>query len=229
MKILITSDLHGLESAYDRFAVLLEEGNFDLGLVAGDLMAYPTPAELQTARGMLRRKGDAANTYAAPSLPEVLEHALQVKQRHLKNILLRANKPVVFIMGNGDGIIGNGVPWTDDRHVVSANGRRLVFGEYSVVGYQYTGPFVGGTFEKSNAQQQVDFRVMENLIDTNTIFLTHGPAWGKLDRLPDKTHVGSKPMREMLERRPITHFPRVENAVLLIFGVRKCLLRRELH
>ena len=31
----------------------------------------------------------------------------------------------------------------------------------------------------------------------------------------------------VLEVEP--HFPRVENAVLMIFGVRKCLLRRELH
>ena len=203
MRILFTSDLHGLDFAYERFATVLEKGKFNLGLLAGDLMTYPSSEELRCARAKLTRERGFDQQDATRTISKILQHALQQKEMYYKNILLRAKKPIVFLMGNDDGIIGNGTEWTSDRYAISANQRRLTYGKYNIVGYQYTNPFVGGMFEKSEAEQQLDFHKIEEFIDTNTILVTHGPAWGSLDTVKDGTHVGSKTLGAMLKRKHV--------------------------
>jgi Icc-related predicted phosphoesterase len=49
MKLLFSSDLHGREEAYRDFAARLKEGDFDLGVLAGDLMSYPSAEAVETA------------------------------------------------------------------------------------------------------------------------------------------------------------------------------------
>jgi Icc-related predicted phosphoesterase len=203
MRILVTSDLHGLDSAYERFVTVLERGQFNLGLLCGDLLDYPSYDELRSARVFLASEGRIDQGDATKTILWTQQRALQQMERYYKSILLRARKPIIFIMGNDDGIIGSATEWTSDRYVISANQKRLNYGKYNIVGYQYTNPFVGGTFEKPEAEQELDLRNMEKLIDTNTILISHGPAWGRLDTLKDGRHVGSKVLGAMLKRKPV--------------------------
>jgi Icc-related predicted phosphoesterase len=109
-------------------------------------------------------------------------------------------------MGNDDGILGNGLAWTSEGNIVCINQRRAKYDTYNLVGYQYTNPFVGGTFEKALPIQEQDFRSLEKFVDSNTILVTHGPPLGTLDTVFDGSHVGSKALRDFIERtRPKLH------------------------
>jgi len=50
MKLLFTSDLHGLSSAYQRFAQVLAGAQFDVGVISGDLMTYTDDLRLAEDR-----------------------------------------------------------------------------------------------------------------------------------------------------------------------------------
>ena len=56
------------------------------------------------------------------------------------------------------------------------------FGDFNVVGYQYTLPFMGGINEKPEHEMEKDLLELQNLVDQKTVLVTHGPAHGTLDR-----------------------------------------------
>lgn len=217
MKLLLGADLHGLEEAYRRFGEILSLGEFDVGVLAGDLMGYPSEQDLDWARaGAGSRQGpDAAPTAPtappAPAAPatdgeDVLERALLHLQARLKSLLSGAGKPVVFVMGNDDGILGRGLPWSSEGLFVDIHMRRARHGTYNFVGYHHTSPFVGGTFEKSLEDQEADFRSLQRLVDARTILVTHGPPLGTLDRALDGKQVGSSALGDFVKRaRPMMH------------------------
>ena len=132
--------------------------------------------------------------------------ALREMERSFKEILAQSGKPVVFVMGNDDGILGDGAAWRSEGRIVNIHMRRARYGNTSFVGYQYTTPFVGGTFEKSDEAQQSDFVTLGAMIDEGTVLVTHGPALGTLDTAGDGKHVGSDALRRLIEeRRPRLH------------------------
>jgi Icc-related predicted phosphoesterase len=200
MKLLFSSDLHGLDTAYLEFAAVLKEGDYSLGLLGGDLMTYPSRSEIEQARIQLQIK-EENHSGENHTKPSVIEFALQKKQNYYKSVLKESGKPIVFVMGNDDGIIGSGNEWTSENYIQGVNQRRIDSGKYNLVGYHYTNPFVGGTFEKSERKQIEDFKELEKLIDKNTILITHGPAWRILDSPGDGEHVGSRALRELVERK----------------------------
>jgi len=202
MKLLFASDLHGYDTAYLDFSNALKEGNFDLGVLGGDLMTFPSDEELKIAKGQLESEKTEVHNQNGSNDPKVVERALKNKQHYYKQILRNSGKPIVFVMGNDDGILGNGSAWTTEKNIVGINQRRAKYGKYNMVGYQYTPPFVGGTFEKNEADQVKDFNVLEKLIDDNTVLITHGPPWGILDTASDGKNVGSKALRDLIEKRP---------------------------
>ena len=73
-------------------------------------------------------------------------------------------------MGNDDGILGDGTEWTSEANVVFINQRKAKSGKYSFVGYQFTSPFVGGTFERTESRQTSDLSALQKLIPSE-----HGP------------------------------------------------------
>ena len=200
MKLLFSSDLHGLDRAYLEFAAELKRGEYSLGVLGGDLMTYPSRSEIAEARIEFQIK---AENHADRKRPElyIIDFALQKKQNYYKRILIESGKPIVFVMGNDDGIIGSGKEWTCENNIQGVSQRRIDFGKYNLVGYHYTNPFVGGTFEKSEKEQNNDFKELEKLIDKNTILITHGPAWGILDSPGAGELAGSRALRELIERR----------------------------
>jgi Icc-related predicted phosphoesterase len=161
-------------------------------------MEYPTPEELRAAKEELSR---TAGRDSAGRLPEVLKHALKVKERLYKQVLSITNKPMLFLMGNDDGILGDGLEWTSASNLLCINEKKATYGSYNFVGYQYTPIFVGGTFEKPESAQADDLARLQKLMDDRTILVTHGPAKGILDTTYQGQHAGSRALAAMMARK----------------------------
>lgn len=114
-------------------------------------------------------------------------------------LLQRVPAPVLYLMGNDDFV---GLDYEDER-VKPLHGRRVEFGGYGFVGYQYSLPFVGGIFEKPENEIDADVKTLEPLLDTQTVLVTHSPAYGSLDRTYGGEHVGSRSLAALMERRPV--------------------------
>lgn len=54
---------------------------------------------------------------------------------HFKNILEKAQKPIFFIMGNDDGILGYN--WADTKYLSNIDLKKKCFMDLSFVGYQF--------------------------------------------------------------------------------------------
>jgi uncharacterized protein len=165
MRILFTSDLHGIRSAYKRFSQLLRSGRYDVGIISGDLMT------------------DTADPRS--------------EEEYMKRGLQAARKPVLFLMGNDDGTLD--IEWTSQELIKNLHGRRLLIGNAAFVGYQYTNPFVGGIYEKTEDEQKLDLKMLGNIMDDNTVLVTHGPPYGVLDTTIAGESVGSQALRAFVD------------------------------
>jgi Icc-related predicted phosphoesterase len=189
MRILFGSDFHGLREAFDAFSVVLRDGQFDCGVIAGDLMTHFSPGETDrilidagmSKDDLIEELGGPDETQPTPPADQVFKIALYERATNLQKILIGARKPVFFIMGNDDGIVGGGLEWQSVSAVENINQRVANFGGKKLVGYQYTPPFVGGLFEKTEEQQEQDMQHLSRLVDRETILVTHGPPRGILD------------------------------------------------
>ncbi len=104
--------------------------------------------------------------------------------------------PVYYIMGNDDHIeLGY-----EDEKIKPIHGRRLCFGLYGVVGYQYSPPFMGGCHEKPEDEIATDLHQLEPVLEPNTILVTHTPALAYVDQTFSGHHVGSHALAELLDR-----------------------------
>ncbi len=125
------------------------------------------------------------------------------EQRQQAQIIIRVLKrmpvPLLYLMGNDDFVALD----YEDEHVKPLHGRRLDFGGHGFVGYQYSLPFVGGIFEKPEAEIERDLGSLEPLLDEQTVLVTHSPAYGILDRVHVGDHVGSRSLAALLARKPV--------------------------
>jgi uncharacterized protein len=119
--------------------------------------------------------------------------------QHLVALLKVMPIPVFYIMGNDDF-----VPLDyEDEQFRSLHAKQILSGGYSFVGYQYSPPFVGGIFEKPEIEIAEDARRLEPLLDEHTIFVSHSPAFGILDRVASGARVGSRSLAALLRRKPV--------------------------
>jgi len=125
--------------------------------------------------------------------------AEQRKQAEKIVARLRASSvPVLYLMGNDDN-----VPLDyEDSLIEPLHGRRVEIGEFNFVGYQYTPPYVGDMFVKSDKEIEVDLRSLEPLVDARTVLVTHSPAFGSLD-LCYEENVGSSSIADLMLRKPV--------------------------
>jgi Icc-related predicted phosphoesterase len=209
MKILFTSDLHGLESAYRDFAQLLKSA-YDVGVIAGDLHDDYLPKE-EIQRLLNLRDDDMLEELHSDEelnnpgefLMKSIEgsylfKALKIKVAILAGILNSAEKPILLIEGNHD-LVG----WHDNGHIINIDGNKVNLNGYNFVGYRHT------TFEKTEVDQRADMPTIERLIDKKTILVTHSPPWGIMDesasfdyRKKDAVHIGSKPIKDLIMKKP---------------------------
>lgn len=174
MKILALSDLHGFYRVYEWIPRLAEEHRVDVIVLAGDLLG-------------------------APEGSRTIEAAQRSRSRKVIRILARATVPVLYIMGNDDWVELN----PPEGRLQSIHGRRLDFGTYNFVGYQYSLPFMGGVFEKPEKEIEADIARLEPLMDRRTVLVTHSPAFGVLDLGVLDRHAGSASIRAAVERRSV--------------------------
>jgi Icc-related predicted phosphoesterase len=174
MRVLASADLHGKRLVYEWLVRMAFEYRAEAIVLGGDLLG-------------------CLDGFATP------ETAQHHEARLLSKFLAAVGLPVLYIMGNDDLVeLDSGF-----GHVQSIHGRRVPLGPYSFVGYQYSLPFMGGTFEKPEAGIKTDLAALEPLLDIDTVFVSHSPALGVLDPGFGETHIGSRSLRDLLERNPV--------------------------
>lgn len=126
------------------------------------------------------------------------EEGQREQAKNILEILGRSRIPVLYIMGNDDNIpLGR-----QDELIKPVHGTRIEIGDYNFVGYQYTPPFVGESFVKTDDEIEQDLVSFESLVDKRTVLVTHTPAYGSFDSVRDR-HVGSTALADFLHRHPV--------------------------
>lgn len=115
------------------------------------------------------------------------------------SLLKKVPAPVFYLMGNDDFVALD----YEDTRIQPIHGKRVEFGGCNFVGYQYSLPFVGGIYEKPESEIEKDLRPLEEWLDSQTVLVTHSPAFGALDRVYSGSHVGSRSLAALLERKPV--------------------------
>jgi Icc-related predicted phosphoesterase len=203
MRILLGADFHGLEAAFSSFGKILAGSPYGIGILAGDLMTYPSEDHFRAAQKRLSAEGSGVGGDPTQRDADAVAIALREEELELKGLLSTSEKPVLFIMGNDDGIVGGGVQWKSEGRFVDINERAVDLGRHRFVGYQYTTPFVGGPFERPEQRQEANLVCLEALMDEHTLFVSHGPAYGVLDVGADGEHYGSRALLAFLRRKPV--------------------------
>jgi Icc-related predicted phosphoesterase len=127
------------------------------------------------------------------------EDGQREQARQIIPVLKRVAAPCFYIMGNDDNVALD----FEDEQIKPLHGRRHSYETYNLVGYQYTPPFVGKVFVKSEEEIDEDLQSLEPLIEKPTILVTHAPAFGVLDRSFGGEHVGSRALGALFHRRPV--------------------------
>ena len=87
-----------------------------------------------------------------------------------------------------------------DVDLINLNMKRYVFHDVPFTGYQYSNPFAGGDFEKSEEQQNEYLVKLSELIDSSTVLVNHNPCYGILDE-PDKgRHEGGRQLFDLCSK-----------------------------
>jgi Icc-related predicted phosphoesterase len=173
LRILASADVHGRRPVYDWLLRAAREHEVEAIVLAGDLL------------GCL----DGFNT---PEDAQRHEAAL------LTDLLGGAGVPILYIMGNDDLVELN----ADSDGVQSIHGRQVDCGRFAFVGHQYSLPFMGGTFEKPDADIRSDLAQLPSRLGPKTVFVSHSPAFGILDPGFGDVHIGSVSLREFLDGNP---------------------------
>jgi Icc-related predicted phosphoesterase len=177
MRILASADVHGRAAVYEWLLTTARQQQVDLIVLAGDLLGCP----------------DGFDT---------AEDAQRHDAKALSELLPTATAPVVYIMGNDDLVE---LDSRTDR-VQSIHGRRVTVGPFNFVGYQYSLPFMGGVFEKPEDGIETDLAGLTSLVDSQTVFISHSPAFGILDSGIGERAIGSHSLRRFLgDNRFLVH------------------------
>jgi hypothetical protein len=77
---------------------------------------------------------------------------------------------------------------------------------WNFVGYRYSLPFMGGTVEKPDDDIRKDLALFGPLVDSQTVFVTHSPAFGVLDLGMLGLHAGSRTIFDFVAvHKPLVH------------------------
>ncbi len=171
MRLIALADVHGYHKVYDWLVDLVGVEDPDAVVLAGDLLGW----------------GGDCNTNEEAQAAD----RLQVLHR-----LSEIKRPIIYVMGNDDWIeLDAPIPSHQSVH-----GRRINIGSFNFVGYQYTLPIMGGVHEKPEGEIEKDLALLEAEINHTTVLVTHGPAYGTLDRVHGGEHVGSTSLRDLVQR-----------------------------
>ena len=141
----------------------------------------------------------AGDLLGCPDGFDTVEDAQRQDASEIVRILQGTGVPVYYIMGNDDLVELN----SRSDHITSIHGRRVELGGVNLVGYQYSLPFMGGVYEKPEQEIRADLSQLAELVDSETILVTHNPAYGVLDDGILDAHAGSKAILELVRDRNV--------------------------
>jgi len=177
MLLLALADLHGNHGLYEWLVGVTARVAPEAIVLAGDLLGYQEGFD-------------------------TIEDGQRADAAQIVDILDRITRPVLYVMGNDDLVELD--PRKDS--IQSLHGRRVELGDLNFVGYQYSLPFMGGIFEKTEDGIRDDLKTLEPLVDDRTVLVTHSPAYGILDMGVLDLPAGSKSIGSLIERRsPLLH------------------------
>ena len=212
MLALVTSDTHGHMPIFERYAELLRDGPYAVGIIAGDILDDGfKPEELEDAiegtdldpddfvpelAGADEEFSDYADrqmrSFFSASSPFMLTMANI--ERKVRAILARAGKPIYVVPGNHDL-----TSWATEGPVVNIDGRRKEYGPINLVGYRWT------TLDRSERDQRRDLRRLRRLIDSNTVLVSHSPPYSIFDHEERESlgtlHYGSREIAKIVEKQ----------------------------
>jgi uncharacterized protein len=136
----------------------------------------------------------AGDLFAADSEEEQCKQAAQII-----SVLVQGVSPCFYIMGNDDNVSLN----YEDHLIKPIHGRRLSLGPFNFVGYEYTPPFLGTVFVKPESEIEKDLNGLGPLVDSQSVLVTHAPAYGTLDCAYSGEHAGSISLADFLGRKPV--------------------------
>ncbi len=205
MKILFTADLHENIQAYNKYVSILDNNDYDIGIIAGDLMEdYVSKEEILKRFNLFPDDLLEELPSADESFVEIMKkaikkiydpqgyqmRALKIRETSLKRILGSTNKPILIIKGNHDK-----TEWTSWKNIYNIHWKKIKIGKYIFVGYCYT------NFDKSPYDLEKDYQKLKHTINENTILVTHAPAYGILDE-----YMGNKDLRNLIDaKKPKYH------------------------
>jgi Icc-related predicted phosphoesterase len=185
MKILFSSDIHGLDNAYVQFARSLHD-NFDVGVLSGDML-YDELTEDESER-----------IFPSGAPTDFLIRGLTVREQEIRKILNTSEKPIFLIPGNHDL-----TEWQSQGNITNISNRRVERDGLNFVGYRYT------VLDRSFEDIRIDMLKLDPLVDENTILVTHSPPYGTLDANPEfggTLSLGLEGLKHIVERRkPLCH------------------------
>lgn len=177
MRILATADLHGDREIYKWLVRASKNVQPEVVVLAGDLLGYP-------------------DGYSS------IDEAQRANASDILSILEGVGVPVLFVMGNDDFVDLE----PPGPHFQALHGRRFERQGFNFVGYPYSWPFMGGIFEKPEAEIEEDLSVLARQVDESTVPVTRSPVSGILDIRIMDAHAGSKALGRMVElKNPVAH------------------------
>lgn len=208
MRIRLTSDVHGDIPTIEAFSKLLSGDEFDMGVIAGDILDDGFTSEhiaSAVASGALdsddfvpELPGDDEDTdsYMARQRERLrstdgpFRKMIGFLETRARFILEHAGKPVLVIRGNHDQS-----EWVSEGFVSNIEERRVDFDGYSFVGYRWT------ALDRSEAERRGDLQRLLRMVDRRTVLVTHDAPYGILDSVPDETgsarSIGSPYLRRL--------------------------------
>ena len=232
MKIFTTSDIHGNQVLIYLLRRIIEKEDVDALIIAGDITpkgfyrlfdnaisyGFYSPFNLKNRETVLdgkseqvKAKSDILGFVEAPRSGcnvSALKTKQKEKLRQMCELLKTMNIPVYMLIGNDDHISDE--DWCmilDDYGVFNLNSRTHRLKGLNISGFQYVLPTPWNTNnELPEDKLAQELRKIENQVDKNTVFVTHGPPKGVLDRITNGLQVGSVSILDLVkDKQPIFH------------------------
>jgi Icc-related predicted phosphoesterase len=209
VRILFTSDLHGILDAYRKFSQVAKD--YDAAVIAGDLLGEYIPNEVIGRAPNLSADDflddppspedaieDRWDTWLASPENINARRALEAKEHEIKKLLKEAGRPVLVVPGNHDR-----TKLENDGNFRNIHLRLRELDGVKFVGYGWFGSDL-------DPERQMDrFHEVESKIGSSTVLVTHGPPIGTLDVIRGKGNsyrIGSGKLSKAVNRaRPLFH------------------------
>lgn len=232
MKILATSDIHGNKALIYLIHDIVKKENVDALIIAGDVapkgfyQLFKEGLEFDISSGFRLKnridilKGNEQQVKTKLDLLGFVEiptdaynlAAISLKQKEKLSeicmLLKTIDIPVYMLIGNDDHIAdGDWDEVLSKYGIFNLNLRSHALEEFKVIGFHYVLPTPWNTNNEMPEDGLVKrLKHIEKQVDRKTIFVTHGPPKGVLDRLANGLCAGSDSVLKLVkDKQPVFH------------------------